>query len=346
MPLVEKIMNNFNKKLNITERIMKKLVLMAVALFSFAMVSAQSASEITAKYNEAATALQAKDWAKALENFEAVVKGGMDSEDSNVLNCVATAKKYIPTCYQRLGLRAASAKNWAEAVKNLSTAAEKAELWGDSTAKLKSNQILAKVYQAQGGEAFNAGDYASAVSVFEKGYAANKRNTEMALYLAESYFKLGEYQKGMDVCSNICGMNATKYADAIAEAKEKMAMYTNNEVARLQQAGDHDGIIAMADSMLATDPTSALAEKIRVQAYNNKKEYDKVIELGETAAAAQTTEEDKSDVYFIIGAAFNAQYNAGGNKDVALKDKAVANLQKVTAGNSVEAAKTALSNLK
>ena len=168
----------------------------------------------------------------------------------------------------------------------------------------------------------------------------------MALFLAESYFKLGEYNKGMDVCNNICGMNATKYAEAIADAKNKMAMYTNNEVARLQQAGDQDGIIAMADSMLATDPTSALAEKIRLQAYNNKKEYDKVIELGENAAAAQATEEEKSDVYFIIGAAYNAKYNAGGNKDAALKDKAVSYLQKVVAGNSVEAAKGALENLK
>ena len=325
---------------------MKKLVLMAVALFSFAMVSAQSASEITAKYNEAAAALQAKDWTKALENFEAVVKAGMDSEDSNVLSCVATSKKYIPTCYQRLGTAAAGAKKWDEAVKYLSTAADKAELWGDSTAKVKANQILAKVYQAQGGEAFNAGDYAAAVAVFEKGYAANKRNTGMALNLAESYFKLGEYQKGMDICNNICGMNASKYAEAIAEAKEKMAMYTNNEVARLQQAGDQDGIIAMAESMLAADPTSALAEKIRLQAYNNKKDYAKVIELGEAAALAQTTEEDQSDVYFIIGAAYNAKYNAGGNTDAALKDKAVSNLQKVVAGGSVEAAKAALENLK
>ena len=123
-------------------------------------------------------------------------------------------------------------------------------------------------------------------------------------------------------------------------------MYTINEVARLQQAGDQDGIIAMAETMLASDPASALAEKIRIQAYNNKKAYDKVIELGENAAAAQTTVEGQSDVYFIIGAAYNAQYNAGGNKDAALKDKAVAYLQKVEAGNSVEAAKAALDNLK
>ena len=316
---------------------MKKVVLMAVALLSFAMVSAQSAGEIVAKYNEGAAALQAKDWTKALANFESVVKGGADSEDSNVVNCVATAKKYIPTCYQRIGTAAAGRKDFAAAIENLTKAAEKAELWGDMQAKAKSNMILAKVYQVQGGEAFNAEDYITAVAVFEKGYAANPRNTDMALNLAESYFKLGEYQKGMDVCNNICGMNATKYADAIASAREKMSMYTNNEVARLQQAGDNDGIIAMAEVMLSTDPTSALAEKIRIQAYNNKKDYDKVIELGETAALAQTDDENKSDVYFILGAAYNAKE---------MKPQAIVNLEKVVAGSSVEPAKAALAELK
>lgn len=316
---------------------MKKVVLMAVALLSFAMVSAQSAGEIVQKYNDGAAALQAKDWAKALSLFESVVKGGADSEDSNVVNCVATAKKYIPTCYQRIGTAAAGRKDYAAAIENLTKAADKAELWGDMQGKAKANTILAKVYQVQGGEAFNAEDYITAVAVFEKGYAANPRNTDMALNLAESYFKLGEYQKGMDVCNNICGMNATKYAEAIASAREKMSMYTNNEVARLQQAGDHDGIIAMAEAMLATDPTSALAEKIRIQAYNNKKDYDKVIELGETAALAQTDDENKSDVYFILGAAYNAKE---------MKPQAIINLEKVVAGNSVEPAKAALAELK
>ena len=301
---------------------MKKLVLMAVAFFSFAMVSAQSTSEITAKYNEAAAALQAKDWSKALENFEAVVKGGVDSEDSNVLNLVATSKKYIPTCYQRLGLRAAGVKKYDEAIKHLSTAAEKAELWGDSTAKIKSNQILAKVYQAQGGEAFNAGNYAEAVAVFEKGYAANKRNTEMALFLAESYFKLGEYQKGMDVCNNICGMNATKYADAIAEAKSKMDMYTNNEVAKLQMANDYDGIIAMAAEL----DDAAMAAKITMQAYYGKKDFNKMIETSTAALEAQTTDEGRSNIYYLLGVAYNEKGQF---------DQAIAAMQQVTAGNNV-----------
>lgn len=315
---------------------MKKYVLMAAALLSFGIVSAQTSNEIITKYNDAATSLRSKDYAKAASLFEQVVAEGMDSEDNNVLNCVQTAKKYIPTCYYYMGGSAVKAGNYDEALDNFSKSAEKAELYGDSQAKMKANSWVAKVYLVQGGEAFNNKDYAKAAEVFAKGYEANPRNTEMALNLAMSYCESGEYEKGMEIYRNICNMPADKYAEAIAKAKDNMALYTNNEVAKMQAAGDNDGIIAMADSMLATDPASALAEKIRIQAYSNKKDYAKVIELGETAAMAQATDDDRSDVYFILGAAYNAKE---------MKEQAIATLKKVTSGNSVEAAKKALADL-
>lgn len=318
---------------------------MAVAaLFAFATVSAQS-NEVIAKYGEAVTSFQSKSFAKAASLFESVIRSGMDSEDSKVLQCVSDAKKNLPTCYYMMGGMAIKGKKYEEALTNFTKSAEKAELYGDTQATLKAKNWIARVYQIQGGDAFNAEDYATAAAVFAKGYAANPRNTAMALNLAESYFKLNEYQKGMDVCNKIIKMNPTRYAEAIASAKQKMAMYTNNEVARMQQAGDHDGIIAMAEQMLAKDPASALAQKIRIQAYNNKKMFDKVIELGDATATAQATAEDKSDVYFIIGAAYNEKYNAGGSKDANLRSKAVANLKLVTAGACVEPAKAAMADL-
>jgi hypothetical protein len=111
----------------------------------------------------------------------------------------------------------------------------------------------------------------------------------------------------------------------------------------MQQAGDFDGVIAMADKLQASEP--ALAAKIRIEAYNGKKDYAKVIALGESTAAAQASEADKSAIYFLVGAAYNTQYNAGGNADAVLRDKAVATLKKVTAGDKVEAAKAALAEL-
>ena len=320
---------------------MKKLFVTMFALLAVGMASAQS--EVIAKFNEGAKAVQAKNYASAITLFESVIDKGMDSEDNTVLNCVATAKKYLPVCYQGVGLSAASQKNYDKAIEYLTKAADTAELYGNTQAKNKANMILAKVYQVQGGEAFNAKNYEAAAAVFEKGYKANPRNTDMALNLATSYCELGKYDEGMAIYDNICKMPAEKYAAAIAKAEANKTLYTNNKVASLQQAGDFDGVIAMADKLQAASP--ALAEKIRIEAYNGKKDYAKVVALGETAAAAQASEEEKSAIYFLVGAAYNAQYNAGGNKDAVLRDKAVATLKKVTAGDKVEAAKAALTEL-
>ena len=107
---------------------------------------------------------------------------------------------------------------------------------------------------------------------------------------------------------------------------------SEEQIAQLQQANDFDGIIAMAETL----EDKALAQKITVQAYLLKKDYDKVIELGEAAAEAQADEADKSAVYFQLGTAYNAKEN---------KAKAIEALKKVTAGASVDAAKAALAEL-
>ena len=189
------------------------------------------------------------------------------------------------------------------------------------------------VYQSQGGEYFNGGNYEKAAEIFAKGYEADKKNTAMALNLAESYFKMDKYAEGVKVCSEIAALPAgQKYDAAIADAKAKVAMYTNNKIAQLQQANDFDGIIAMAETL----EDKALAQKITIQAYLLKKDYDKVIELGEAAAEAQADEADKSSVYFQLGTAYNSKEK---------KEQAIAALKKVTAGPSVEAAKAALAEL-
>ena len=268
----------------------------------------------------------------------------MDSEDSKILNCVANAKKMLPQCYRASGAQYAGKGDYDKAITYLKKAADIAELYGNGVEKQKANMIIAKVYQVQGGKAYNAKDYATAAAVFEKGYKANPRNVEMAQNLATCYCELGKYDEGMAIYDKICKMPAEKYADAIAKANASKALYTNNKVASLQQAGDFDGVIAMADKLAATEP--ALAAKIRLEAYNGKKDYAKVIALGESAAAAQTDAEGKSAIYFIVGAAYNAKYNASNNTDKASMAKAIEYFQKVTAGTNVEAAKAALEALK
>ena len=320
---------------------MKKLFVTLFALLAVGAASAQS--EIIDMFNKGAEAVKAKDFATAITCFEQVIAKGMDSSDDSALTCMETAKKYLPACYLNLGGSAASQKNYDKAIEYLTKAADIAELYGNSSAKLKANNIIAKVYQVQGAEAFNNNDYATAAAVFEKGYAANNRNAEMALNLATCYCELGKFEEGMAIYDNICTFPADKYADFIAKANEKKEFYIYNQVAKLQQANDHDGVIAMADQLQAKSP--ALAERVRINAYYAKRDYAKVIALEASAVAAQTTDEEKSDIYFYVGAAYNAQYKASGYKNEVICNKAIAALKKVTAGKNVAAAKAALAVL-
>ena len=127
---------------------MKKLFLSVAALFAVCIVSAQEG--VVASYNKGAEMLQSKNYPEAAKLFQKVIDEGMASEDATELNCVETAKKYLPTCYQGMGTRAAAQGNYDEAIANLSKAAEVAELYGNVAALKKANTILAKVYQAQG----------------------------------------------------------------------------------------------------------------------------------------------------------------------------------------------------
>ena len=285
---------------------MKKLFVSVVALLAAVSLSAQ---DVTAIYNEAAAAFGAKDFAGAAAKFEQVIEQGLDSEEAASL--VATAKTTLPKCYFMMGGGAIRTKNYDEALKNFTKSAELAELYGDMSQMAKANGWVAKIYQIQGGDAFNNKDYATAAGVFEKGYKADPDNTAMALNLAMSYCEMGEYEKGMDI-------------------------YANNQVATLQAANDFDGIIAMADALLAKNAENALAQKVRLQAYASKKDYNKVIELGEAAAKVQTDPEDVSLMYLTLGAAYNAKE---------MKPQAIEAFRKVTAGPAVESAKAALAEL-
>lgn len=317
---------------------MKKLLVSVIALLGALSLSAQ---DLTATYNEAAAAFGQKNFAAAAAGFEKVIDEGVDNEEA--ANLVATAKSTLPKCYFMLGGMALKTKNYDEALKNFEKSAQLAELYGYMNQMNKANGWVAKIYQIQGGEAFNNKDYATAAGIFAKGYKADPDNTEMALHLAMSYCEIamatgdmGQYEQGMDIYEAIAAKTNPKYAEDVKTANEMIALYTNNMVAKLQAANDFDGIIAMADALLAKNPANALAEKVRLQAYASKKDYAKVIELGEQAAAAQTDPEDKSLMYLTLGAAYNAKE---------MKPQAIAAFRQVTAGPAVESAKAALAEL-
>ena len=311
---------------------MKKIFLTVVAMMGATTLFAQI--DVVATFQQATANAKAANYTEAIAQFQSIIDASWDIEepDANQQKAFAGSKKFIVTCYNKMGIAAYNAKNYEEAIANFSEAANLAELYEDVAAMNKNRAYVGQMYQAQGADAFNSEDYATAIAVFSKGYEADPRNTEMALNLAESYFKSDMYQEGMKICTKIAGMNADKFAEAIAAAQEKMHMYTNNEVAKLQMANDYDGIIVMAEQL----DDKAMAAKITLQAYYGKKDFNKMVELSESALAAQTTDEGRSDIYYLLGVAYNEKEQF---------DQAVAAMKNVTAGANVANAQAVIAAL-
>ena len=311
---------------------MKRLIMTVVALMGATTLFAQT--DVVATFQQGVANAKAQNYTEAIAQFQEIIDASWDIEepDTNQQKAIVGSKKFIVTCYNKMGVAAVNAKNYDEAVANFSEAANLAELYEDVAAMNKNRALVGQVYQVQGADAFNSEDYATAIEVFSKGYAADPRNTEMALNLAESYFKSDMYQEGMKICTKIAGMNADKFAEAIAAAQEKMHMYTNNEVAKLQMANDYDGIIVMAEQL----DDKAMAAKITLQAYYGKKDFNKMIELSESALAAQATDEGRSDIYYLLGVAYNEKEQF---------DQAVAAMKNVTAGANVANAQAVIAAL-
>ena len=321
---------------------MRKIVLLAVALFGFTAAFAQS--DVLTVAQEANDALGAKNYAKAAELLEKVIADGSASEDEAVLEQVNSAKKNLPIAYFRVGQSAASAAQkltdaaaqsakYDEAVAALDKAMATGTTYKVVAAVNNAKRMKGMVYSAQAAAPFNGGDFAKAAELFAKAYEADNTNNSAALNLAESYFKMDKYAEGVKVCTEIAALPAGQKNDAaIAQAKAKINQYTNNKIATLQQANDFDGIIAMAESIA----DEALKQKVLVQAYFLKKDYDKVIEIGEAAAALQTDPADQSAVYFNLASSYNAKEN---------KAKAIETLKKVTAEPYATPAKAAVAEL-
>ncbi len=307
---------------------MKKLLLSLIAVMSLISVSAQS---LTDEFKAAETKYASKDFAGAIPALETFISKAIDDEAS--ASNVAAAKVYLPKCYFMLGGAGLKKGDYDSARANFTKSAEYAELYDDVATMTKSKMWIGKTYELQGGKAFNDKDYATALPIFENGYASDPRNAKMANWLGSCYCETGNFEKGMEIFGKVAAMGSNpKYAAEAKNAENNMVMYATNKVADLQKNKDYDGVITLADALLAKNPNSAIAAKVRLQAYSDKKDYAKVFELADAAAALQTSEDEKSNIYFILGAAYNAKE---------MKSQAIETFKKVVAGpNAATAAAT------
>lgn len=314
---------------------MKRVFFAVAALFALGSLSAQTAEDVTAKFNEAADLMNSKNFAGALAAFNEVVSLGADVE--GVESAVSQAQTYIPTCYFQVGMSQAKANQLDEALESFNGAVETGELYSNPKVMKNAKTMIARVYTMKGGDAFNNGDYAAAAEVFAKGYEANPNDTKLAINLAKSYCEMGKLDEGVAVYQSILAQTNSRFDEDKATAKKDMDYYFLKTVADKKNAGaGDDEIIAVAEQWVAADNTNPQANKVLLQQYGAAKNYDKVIELAEDVAALQTSDEDKSDVYYTLGVAYNAKEQ---------KAQAIAALKKVTAGPAADVAKKTVAEL-
>jgi len=313
-----------------------KIVLAAAALVAAGSVSAQDLSALTAKYTEAAEALKAKQFAAAAPLFEQVIDEGLDIEGAEEL--VAGAKQALPQAMFMVGGTAVQAGKHDEALTAFAKAAQLAELYGNPTVLGRAREWVGKTVTAQGATAFNNKDFAAAAAIFQKGYDANPKDTDVAINLAMSYAELKDFAKSGEIYKAVIALGAedSRHEANAAKARENYSLDALAAASESAKAGDFAAAVAATDELLAVVPENAAAQLTRVQALNSMKNYAKVVEVGEAAAAAQTTPEAASDVWFLVGAAHQNQSNWA---------KAIEAYKKVTAGGNAAAAKAQIPEL-
>ena len=321
--------NTHNKTVEKMKKI--KFLLAAAAIFAATGLSAQTVSEVNTKFNEAAALIQAKDFGAAIPVLEQTIEMGLNA-GADASATVQQAQKLLPTCYFQYGLSLCKESRFDEALTVLDSAMQYAELFQDVKVLGNSRKLISQTYTVMGADAFNNQQWDKAIEIFSKGYEANPTDTDLALFLAESYAASGDYENGMKIYKDIVELESrhSRYKEPADAAREKMAYYQMLRAAEADEAGNADEVYEILGEVLAIDPTNPAASLMRIQVATNNQDWAHVIEWGEAAAAAQTDPADMSDIYFMLGAAYQNSEN---------KDAAVATYRKVTEGSHVADAK-------
>lgn len=315
-----------------------KLIITAVAaLLAVETMSAQTLNDVKAKYNEAAVLMQSKDFKKAIDAFEATIDMGFDV-GPDASDVVTAAQKQLPACYFYYGLALCKENKFSEAIPVLNNAVVFGEDYGDMASVRRAKQLTSQAYMAMGADAFNNKDYAKAIEVFSQGYAANPTDTQLALYLAESYAESGDYDNAYKVYNEVIALENrhSRYKQAADDAREKMNYYLALQSDDVAKSGDIEGAYKLMDQILVNDPYNSFAHMQKILLAVQAKQWDNIIAWGEDAAIAQTEGDKESDVYFYIAAAYDTLDNNA---------KAIEYYKKVDRGSNKQKAKARIEDL-
>lgn len=314
---------------------LKSLVIALAAVLASATALAQDpVTEVNKMWNEAVPLLNAKNYAEALPILEKVVEAALEAD---AMEIAENAKKYIPTCYFRVGLSQINKDNEA-ALANLHKADEVAKLYNNAKVSRDAKSAISKVYKMLGAKSFNDKDYAAAVEVFAKGYEANPQDTDLALFLAKSYCELKDFENGVKVYTGIIALENrhSRFAEPAAKAKAELSNYLLVKAQEEFDAANKEAAYATLETLIGADPMNATNQMYRLQKAAELQDWDNVIAWAELAGAVMATPEQQSDVYYLVAVAYDSKNE---------NQLAVDNYNLVVAGDKLEPAKARAAEL-
>ncbi len=287
---------------------MKKFILLAAAvLFGSATIFAQDLAEATETYNNGAMALQAGDYASALESFQSALTvaefAGADGEE-----LAANCKSIIPAVILQIGKKSASEGNYDDAIAQVQEAAKTADEYGNADVKAQAEELVPGLRLQKANSLLQAKNFEAAIPAYEAVLADNPDNGAAYLRLGSCYAATGKTDEAIEAYKNAYDKGET------AAGKQLSTTYLKIAQANLK-AGNFQGCIDACEQSNAYGENGN-AYKLAASAATKLNKSADAIKYYEGYLAVSPNAQDANAITFTIA----ALYQQAGNKAKALEN--------------------------
>jgi len=306
----------------------RSIALVGFLLFSI-IVTAQTVADAGNKYNEANSAFQNKQYANAITLYkDALSMAEAAGPEADQLK--GNIEKQLVDAYYKNGIVYYKKKDFDSSIDNLKKGLDLAKKTNNQTMVTKLETLIPKIYSLKGNSFLKQKKYDDALATYQEALQFNP-NCILSFYGQGLVYKdegdMTKMTESLDKVIQLASENP-KMAKYAGKAKKAASLGLLAEATKELQKEHADVAIKYFNESLKYEPADGETYFYMAIAYNKLKKYDDAI----TAAnkALEMKQDDKSDVYFQLGLAYE------GKGDTA---NACSAFKKVTTGDNVEAAK-------
>lgn len=282
-----------------------RLTLIIAFLSLTSIIFAQTMNEAGEAFNAGIAALKAKDYAKAIKEYNNCISL-CDQIGDEGAEMKMQAESQLPSAYYNLAGSLYRGKKFDEAISTYAKTAEYATNLNNADLAKKAKENMAKVYYSKGTALYKAKNYDNALTAFNKGIEADP-----------SYFK-SFYGKGL-VYNKQDNAEAFKAAmdkaielgpandKTVAAAKTTVFRSFRTDAGKALQAGNFKNAVENINIALNYESGDAQTFYFAIIAYNGLSNWNKAIESGKKALELE--KKSKSNIYFELGKAYEGIAN-------------------------------------